>query len=324
MPNQDNQARVFISCGQQPHEMDIVRKIEGRLNEEGFVPYVAIRQHSVKGLRQNIFEKLASCEYFLFIDFKRERLEPSQKTSCGNVEFRGSLFVNQEFSIASFLEMEALGFQHEGIKREALLNLTSLNCDRFTDANTLPDLVMKRIKEGDWRPNWRAELSLTRSPDEYGGTVNDQPYLFHVVVENLHWRKPALDCRAYIHRVENLDNGKSIPFEKFELKWAGTKLPNVTIMPKEQRSFDAFSIWRDNLTKLKWKDFSFTDTEKICPEIEKAGKYLIEYLVTSLNFKPKIAAFELHLKESVNETRLSLIETESETLTTENLQGEPR
>jgi hypothetical protein len=319
MTKKDARARVFISCGQQAHEMDVVDKIKLRLSNEGYEPYVAIHQHSTKGLRQNIFQQLTSCEYFLFIDFKREQLNSCLSNFVKKGMFRGSPFVNQELAIASFLEIEALGFQHEDVKREALLDLTSLNCDLFRNAEALPDLVMRRIEESGWRPSWQAELHLTRSPEEYGGTVNDQPYLFHVAVENQHWRKPALDCRAYINRVENLDNGTSIPFQKFELKWAGTKVPNVTIMPGEQRSFDAFCIWKDNLTKLKWKDFSFTDTEKVCPQIDKAGKYLIEYLVTSFNFKPKTTTFELHLRESVDETRLLLIESESETPAGEKL-----
>jgi hypothetical protein len=50
--------------------------------------------------------QLETSDYFLFIDFKRERIR------CPNI-FRGSLFTNQELAIASFLGLESIVFQEK-------------------------------------------------------------------------------------------------------------------------------------------------------------------------------------------------------------------
>ena len=96
----DLRARVFISCGQSKDtdEPKIAEKISKRLTALGFDPYVAVAQQSLRGLKENIFEQLSRSEYFLFVDFKRERLE-------GTSDHRGSLFSNQELALASFLEI---------------------------------------------------------------------------------------------------------------------------------------------------------------------------------------------------------------------------
>ena len=72
-------ARVFISCGQRDQdERTVVDKIADTIRNAGFDPYVAVEQQSLRGLKENIFFHLASSEYFLFVDFKREELTNSE------------------------------------------------------------------------------------------------------------------------------------------------------------------------------------------------------------------------------------------------------
>jgi hypothetical protein len=111
-----------------------------------------------------------------------------------------------------------------------------------------------------------------------------------------------LDCRAYLNEVVEVGSGKKIGFQKFELKWAGTILPGVTIMPRECRSFDAFVIWPEWPTRLCWsKGHSFADTPAVWPEVTGAGKYRITYLVTSFNFRASRGTFELDLQNSLED-----------------------
>lgn len=72
-------ARVFISCGQSKgsDEPKMAEEISKRLTDLGFDPYVAVAQQSLRGPKENIFEQLSRSEYFLFVDFKRERFPPS-------------------------------------------------------------------------------------------------------------------------------------------------------------------------------------------------------------------------------------------------------
>ena len=56
-----------------------------------------------------VLRRLELSEYFLMIDFKRERLK-------GKPSHRGSLFTHQELAIATFLEIEQLRFSEKGIE----------------------------------------------------------------------------------------------------------------------------------------------------------------------------------------------------------------
>ena len=58
--------------------------------------YISVNEQSLSGMTEDIFDNLKKAEYFLFIDFKREKLVRSA--------YRGSLFTNQELAIAKMLE----------------------------------------------------------------------------------------------------------------------------------------------------------------------------------------------------------------------------
>jgi hypothetical protein len=106
-------AKVFISCGQRRNteEIEIARTISRRLISLGYDPYVATEEQTLKGVKENIFSQLTSSEYFLFIDFRRERID--ELDLC-----RGSLFSHQELAIASLIDMPLIAFQEEGVLRE--------------------------------------------------------------------------------------------------------------------------------------------------------------------------------------------------------------
>ncbi|MHC1635988.1 MAG: hypothetical protein ACXQTS_05140, partial [Candidatus Methanospirareceae archaeon] len=88
-------ARVFISCGQQKgtDEIEIAHRVAERLKEMDFDPYIAIEEQTLRGIKENIFKRLQESEYFIFIDFKRERLyKPKNGDFEDTGEHRGSLF----------------------------------------------------------------------------------------------------------------------------------------------------------------------------------------------------------------------------------------
>jgi hypothetical protein len=297
-------AKVFVSCGQRLGEKPHIDKIKEILSKEGYNAYFAIEQRSIEALTNNVYRELSDSEYFLFIDFKRELVEGDTHVH------RGSLFCHQELAIASFLKIETIGFQQKGVKREGILDAIQLNCFEFTNAAELPGLISNAIKSQKWNSRWKKLLSLNRDPLERGGKQDDLPYIYHVDVLNQHCRKAAINCVAYLHRVKRIRTGEHIPVQKFELKWAGTRIPYVTILPNERRSFDAFYITPEEPTKLKWKDFSHADTEKVCAIVEGAGNYELTYLVASFNFPLMEATFELELKETLTElSPFSLIST---------------
>ena len=66
--------KIFISCGQKKDsvERNIAKQIEDRLINLGFDTYLALEQHTLRGLKENIFKHLMDSEYFLFVDFREK------------------------------------------------------------------------------------------------------------------------------------------------------------------------------------------------------------------------------------------------------------
>ena len=67
-------ARIFISCGHKDtDEARIASAIKLKTKSLGFDPYVAIDVQTFQGLKESIFVQLENSEYFIFVNFKRER-----------------------------------------------------------------------------------------------------------------------------------------------------------------------------------------------------------------------------------------------------------
>ena len=113
-------ARVFISCGQRTdREKNIGMEVDRHFKKRGFDTYFAEKVHSPEALTEHIFTYLRNSEYFVFIDFKREKINEN--------DYRGSLFVNQEIGISTFLKIPGIGFHEKNVKREGILNFQIYN-----------------------------------------------------------------------------------------------------------------------------------------------------------------------------------------------------
>jgi hypothetical protein len=148
---QNLRAKVFISCGQRKDsdEVVIAQQIADRLEKKEFEPYIAVQQASLRGLKENIFQELSLSEYFLFVDFKREKISDSI--------YRGSLFCHQELAIASFLDIPVLGFQEQGVSPDdGILSFLQANCTPFTDRHTLANVIADKM-------NWLSGVHIGRT-----------------------------------------------------------------------------------------------------------------------------------------------------------------
>jgi hypothetical protein len=123
MAQNQSKARVFISCGQKcDEEKRLATEVRDMLEDSpfNFDAYVADLEHSQKDVMRAVLESLESSEYFLCIDFKREKLDGT----CGaNGDFRGSLFTHQELAIATFLDIEQLRFKEKGVEWNGISSL---------------------------------------------------------------------------------------------------------------------------------------------------------------------------------------------------------
>jgi hypothetical protein len=163
---QSRRARVFISCGQtkDSDELETAHKIHQRLEDLGFDPYIAVDEQTLRGLKENIFPRLQDSEYFVFVDFKREKLAPRSHGHMGviwshKLKHRGSLFSHQELALASFLDIDLLAFQEKGVKQDdGLVRFLQANATVFTDRNLLPNVIADEVQRRKWNPHSRKEL----------------------------------------------------------------------------------------------------------------------------------------------------------------------
>lgn len=301
------QARVFISCGQQKgtDEVEIAHKIAEKLEKMGFEPYIAVEEQTLKGVKENIFQRLSESEYFIFIDFKRERLFKLKNGSFEDTgKHRGSLFSHQELAIATFLEIEALSFREKNVKeKDGILEFIQTNCVKFTDRHLLPDVVAENIREQEWNPNWRNELLLERDDGDFGdvrfvGREERPARFYHIRVKNLHQQKIARDCVAYLERIKNLSTDETEYQELVEFKWKGVNTSRGAIPPKQLRYLDAFHIYYDsqNIVHLGINPFlvDFSGYYELYT-LKGPSTFDLTYVVFSENFSPARATFRLHI-----------------------------
>ncbi len=283
-----SKARVFLSCGQITgrDEPAIAREIARRLeNECGFQCYIAVDDHSSIGLRENIFRQLELADYFIFIDFIRDEFKDGQH--------RGSLFSHQELAIASYLEIPILPFQESGVmKLDGMLGVIHGNALPFYNRADLPDVVInevkKQLRKDDWTTSTRNELRFDVTPivEEHpvimaDGSSGCARYVL-IPVRNLHHRRAAVQCYAYVERIRNLGAGEDISVRTIELKWGGTFIPGIRIAAQGERLLTVLSTIRDAPPLGRFH--AITDSEHFQPPSLPKGIYDLSFAITSENF----------------------------------------
>jgi len=309
-------ARVFISCGQQPEELEIAEIIQKRLEKIDFEVYVAKKEHVLSCLTGNIFDKLENAEYFLFIDFKREKIIRTTKDNEeDNNMFRGSLFTNQELAIATFLkDIVVLGFQEKGVKfKDGIIQFTQINPIEFKDRNQLPDLVIKHVTENNWQNNWRNELKISFKGDfdkiDRVGNAMISSNWYHLRVRNLNTRKTARNCIGYIEKIKHIEGNQSREPMPIELKWKGLKPQSISIAPNTERRIDAF--WFDLSEGIIYLGINthLVDNNVIPLQyrLVHPGTYEIDYVIYSDNFSPSRMRLRIYKNIDVNQYKFEQV-----------------
>ena len=304
-------ARVFISCGQRTErEKKIGLEVEKYFRERGFETYFATEVHSPEALSEHIFASLKESEYFVFIDFKREKIESGWFKKIKSGKFRGSLFVNQEIAIAAFLKLEGIGFLEKGVKREGILDYLIFNARPFKDGTE----IIARLKNetSHWDPESVNELFL--SYDKRGDTkdsiLRNHPQKpltdwWHIEVKNRHKTKHAFSCFAYLSFLKNIDTEKKIKIPTIELNWSGLGDYTINILADGKRELDAlFIIHQENKVRFPSRELTTTSPRFQLPVLDN-GTYLLEYSVVSSNFN--IASRKFLLKHPKSHKEIEFI-----------------
>lgn len=309
-------SRIFISSGQKiesdgpTSERAIVYKVKEMLEVElGFEVYIATEQHTIEGFTENILQNLEKSEYFLFIDFKRESIASEEI-------HRGSLFSHQELAVAVYLKKHLLVFQELGVEmRNGILSFIQANPIQIADRNDLVEQIRSTIKKEGWQSGWRDELEMVRIPNEF----DDAPYreatrivrFLHIAVKNRHDSKTAHDCSVYLQKIVNLETDETINPPMIELKWENMKTESVTILPNQERRFDAILVdhFSDPQIHFGFNTFLIDYENMIMKyKLQKRGKYELVFGVISREFLPVRKTFHLDYRLILKEITLKAVE----------------
>lgn len=309
------QAKIFLSCGQNraSGEVGIAREIGRMLEALGYEVYIAIDRQSILGLRENILRNLEDSEYFLFVDFKRERLLRGWRDLI-TARRRGSLFCHQELAVASFLEKPMLGFREVGVTpHEGIMQFLQANTIPFSDRRSLPQLVAQKV-EDEWQPHWKNRLHMRLPRDPFENPLNPSrgglERYCHISVCNQHSRLVARNCYVYLDEICNTRTGVVAIPPLVEHKWAGYLLPNAHIRPGKTRDFDGFWIAHNDPKVARFNVFS--DSSRFMPSLDGPGDFVLSFHVVSDNLASGELSIQVSIGESLDDLRVVEIQAENE------------
>lgn len=176
---------VFISCGQfTREEIELGNAVERLIREKTpFQPYFAEQQNTLDGLVTNILSALGNCAAFIGIMHHRGSIP----TPSGGMIIRGSVWIEQELAIASFIQhvlrrhVEVALYVRSGIEREGLRQQLRLKPIDFETADDVLTDLMQRVSRWQLAPvagrsliaEWeRRNVQITGSRHDYKLLVN--------------------------------------------------------------------------------------------------------------------------------------------------------
>lgn len=300
--------KVFISCGQATKpERDVARNFRKWLGKKGFDPYVAIETQSIQDVNSGIIGNLMSADYYIFIDFRREKINDSPE------EYRGSLFTNQELAIAYTLGFDkTLFLQQSNIRLEGMAKYVLSNAGRFDNLEEIPKILKEEIKKRRWDPDYSrhlvpASIQMFRQAVQYTDhTRSYNQYIWHAEIENRRHDFGAFSTIARLESIQVGGNQITSP-DKSYLKWAEQSGYERTILPRESAKFDAFAI--DD--KPGYNCVYLHSSADVYPRRpilpNRLGQYMLHYQVFAQGFPLMQFAVALDLTGNIATTTAKIV-----------------
>ena len=227
--------KVFISCGQATNaERAVGNTLFEWFKEKGFHPYLAIDVPTLFDLNSQILKELASSDFFLFINFKRELV--------GGYNLPLSLFSHQELAIAYSLGFDRVIIvnQKEALK-EGVLKFIVSNTPEYGDAAEVLGIVKKTVETAKWDKTfsrglfaqnlvWGATLPVVLYRDHSHPQPVRQVSLFCDKVNN-RANQGAGDCIARLAYVKKEGSERISSPDRSHLKVTGQSGYKQTIFP---------------------------------------------------------------------------------------------
>ena len=292
--------KVFISCGQASDaERMAAREVAAWFHLQGFTPYVATQVQSILDLNLGIVGELKASDYYLFVNFRREQLPPTEASSP---TFRGSLYTNQELAIAYALGFEKMLFLNQrNAERAGMFGTIVSNSQEFDGYIELLPAVQAAVQAAEWTPSYSRQLlasrlrlaQIVRFGDHTGQRVGRT---LHIDIENRRPDLAATHCAARLRTIHEEAGTSRLCFDQSPLKITGQPGYSQSIWPETHGAFDLLSVSTDKYPYVFLN--SALDVSPRQPVITDLGTYRLEYEVYAEGFPKLSFAVELQLAPS--------------------------
>jgi hypothetical protein len=289
-------AKVFISCGQATSsERAAAAEIEKWFSDRGFEPYVAIQAQSLADVNSGIIDKLKAADYYVFVDFRRERLIPTVGfiNPLRSYPYRGSLFTNQELAAVFILQFEkAIFLRQDGVEVNGLMRYMGSNATIFRNTQEIAALVAEHATNRSWQPTYTRHLELGQTRwsaplTYYDHTGQRDVRVFYVDVHNRRRDIGGLSAIARLRSVEP----QSGELDRSPLKCTGQPGYSQVVWPESHCSWDFLAVDMSAPSTIYLN--SALDSVPRQPIIAASGEYLLRYEVFAENFP--LLTFELEV-----------------------------
>jgi hypothetical protein len=298
-------AKVFISCGQRDAERDTARLVAQWLSKQGFEPYVAIEAQGIQDVNSGIIRELRRSDYYIFIDFRRERLPNDQSKPV----YRGSLFSHQELAIVCGLQFEhTIFFRQSAVQLEGLAKYMASNATVFNRPNEVPALVAEAVQRREWNPRYSRNLVVDKLhfPPKPWSYADMSGRFLHVDIQNRRRDTGAGETVARLAAI-TLGSGTRKPSPnpsplKVTGQWMAYK---QTIWPRSHGAFDLLCVH----AKVGYRVY-LNSALDVAPRpilLEQRGEHFLEYEVFARGFDVRRFGVKLRLTAKCEEAEAELV-----------------
>jgi hypothetical protein len=257
-------AKVFISCGQaNDEERTISQELYDWFEAKGYKPYVATQVPTIPEINTGILSELKSSDYYLFINFERETVNPH---GTGSPFRRGSMYTNQELAVAvAFGFDQLILLNQKTVRREGILHYMGVNTTPFDSIRDVLRTVQEVVSTARWENTFSRHLIVENiwidpTPTPYGDQTTFDPYtgvisprlsnIGHIEVSNARPDIAAINCAMRLVSIELTGSGKKQGSpDQGRLKATARSEYDQAIWPKSTGSFDLFGIHANQFPK---------------------------------------------------------------------------
>jgi len=303
--------KVFISCGQaNASERQVAVQLSAWFVSQGFQPYVAIQTQSILEVNAGIIGELKNSDFYLFINFRREKIRHRLLFPSSRDFYRGSVFTNQELAIAYAMRFDSMIFvNHRGVRRDGLFSYIGSNTPEFETYDEVLPIVQTAIRTANWQASYSRNLIYRNlrwsTPILYKDhTRTSGVKVLHIDIAN---GRPDQGASNSILRLKSIThNGvTNISPDTSHLKCSGFPGYSNIIWPNDHVAFDLLSIDIDRQSEIYLH--SALDVTPRDPIVTAIGDYDLAYQSFAENYPSIEFKILLHVTGNEATTTATLI-----------------